>query len=238
MARLQVTLCIPTWNNETTIRAVLDNVQRAVDEIQILDQFSTDNTIPFLMGRGAIIHQLMWNGDMSARRNILRDYAKSEFLLYLDSDETIHPDALNWMRTMWTAQVSRLQKPTNIVFMNLQMKDEYHYYEKWFGHTTVRAGQKKNIEWKGAIGETLQPGIICPYPILNWGNCILDWNREKFIRALSRWAEMPTGDSILQETATKSPSLAFDVLRGWSSVDIYSKIPPSMIPTVKPDGKI
>lgn len=82
-------LCMIIKNEEKTLQRCLDSVSGFIDEIVIVDTGSTDNTlsIPFKYGARVINHE--WKNDFSEARNKALEHVKSDWILFMDSDEIL-----------------------------------------------------------------------------------------------------------------------------------------------------
>jgi glycosyltransferase involved in cell wall biosynthesis len=80
-------------NEETMLTDCLKSVQNVADEIIVVDTGSTDSTIAIAKAAGAIIHHFAWCDDFGAARNESLKHATGDFILVLDADERLAPDA-------------------------------------------------------------------------------------------------------------------------------------------------
>jgi glycosyltransferase involved in cell wall biosynthesis len=86
-----VTTIIPTYNRAQLLREALDSVltqSRPVDEIIVIDDGSTDNTMEVLRGYGDMIRCIQQpNGGPGAARNRGLREATGDYIAFLDSDD-------------------------------------------------------------------------------------------------------------------------------------------------------
>lgn len=92
---MRLSVLIPAYNCEATIRATVDSVlaqSRVPDEILVMDDGSTDETSSILGGYDSRI-QRFWqpNRGLSSARNALIARATGELIAFLDSDDLWHP---------------------------------------------------------------------------------------------------------------------------------------------------
>lgn len=101
MQNIQVSVIIPVYNSERTLRVCLESVlNQSLKNIEILciDDGSTDDSLKILQefasrdSRIMAIHKK--NGGVSQARNLGISIAKGEDLCFVDSDDFIHPDLL------------------------------------------------------------------------------------------------------------------------------------------------
>ncbi len=93
---LPVSVHVLTYNSGKTLRRALESVKEC-DEILVIDGGSTDGTIAIAEGYGAKIlsqHRSGHTDDFSSARNVGMKNARCPWILALDSDECLHPAAL------------------------------------------------------------------------------------------------------------------------------------------------
>ena len=76
-------------NEAANLARCLSSVEGWVDEIIVLDTGSTDRTVEVAKTLGAQVHHFDWQNDFAAARNEALKYAKGEWILVLDGDETL-----------------------------------------------------------------------------------------------------------------------------------------------------
>lgn len=95
---MKVSVVIPTYNRAHTLAAALDSVLSQTlppDEVIVIDDGSTDNTVSLLSGYGDTVTTLhQENRGVSHARNVGIAHAKSEWIAFLDSDDHWLPDKL------------------------------------------------------------------------------------------------------------------------------------------------
>jgi glycosyltransferase involved in cell wall biosynthesis/predicted negative regulator of RcsB-dependent stress response len=89
-----IALCMIVKDEEATIERCLQSVRGLVSEINIVDTGSSDDTVRIAQRLGARVQTIPWNDDFSHARNISLDMARSEWILVLDADEVLAPDAI------------------------------------------------------------------------------------------------------------------------------------------------
>ena len=83
-----VSAIILARNEEHNIRDCIKSVQFA-DEILIIDDFSTDNTVTIAKELGALVTQHPLNGDWSQQRRFAISKSNCDWILFIDSDERV-----------------------------------------------------------------------------------------------------------------------------------------------------
>jgi|GEM_PF-474098 len=95
-----VSLCMIVKNEERFLRACLDSVRGAVDEICIVDTGSTDRTREIAAEFGARVVERPWRNDFAWARNEALALATRRWILVLDADETLRPESIPTLRTL------------------------------------------------------------------------------------------------------------------------------------------
>lgn len=91
----KLAIAILTKNEIANIEAVIKNAQQCTDEILIIDSGSTDGTIEKSIELGAKVCYRAWDNDFAAQRNFALSQTEADWILYLDADERLNPDAVN-----------------------------------------------------------------------------------------------------------------------------------------------
>jgi len=95
-----VSLCMIVKNEERFLRACLESVRGAVDEICIVDTGSTDATREIAAAFGARIVERAWRSDFAWARNEALALATRRWIIVLDADETLRPESIPTLRTL------------------------------------------------------------------------------------------------------------------------------------------
>jgi cellulose synthase/poly-beta-1,6-N-acetylglucosamine synthase-like glycosyltransferase len=84
-------------NGEATLARCLDSVKGIADEIVIADTGSTDRTAEIARRYGANVFSIPWENDFAKARNRSLAQVRSDWVLMMDADEILDPDAVNLM---------------------------------------------------------------------------------------------------------------------------------------------
>jgi tetratricopeptide (TPR) repeat protein len=76
----------------------LASVREFVDEMVVVDTGSNDDTVAIARAAGAVVHHLPWPGDFAAARNAALRTVKGDWVLVLDADERLRPEAMAPLR--------------------------------------------------------------------------------------------------------------------------------------------
>lgn len=100
-----LSVCILTYNEEKNLQAVIDNVKNGVDEIVIIDGFSTDKTKEIAEKNGAHFFQRALNNDYGAQRNFAIEKAKGDWIFMLDADERCSEELIKILKKITKTDV-------------------------------------------------------------------------------------------------------------------------------------
>ncbi len=90
-SRLPLSIAIVCKNSGATIGRTLESVRGLAREVVALDSGSTDGTIGLLVGAGARVERVEWEGYVRTKQRAVEACAQ-EWVMILDSDESIEPD--------------------------------------------------------------------------------------------------------------------------------------------------
>lgn len=93
MRRPTLSLCVIAKNEAQMLPDCLASVREVVDQIVVADTGSTDRTVAIAEAAGAIVVHHVWQDDFAAARNAAMAAATGEYLLILDADERLAPNA-------------------------------------------------------------------------------------------------------------------------------------------------
>lgn len=80
--------------------ACLEAVQGFVDEMVIVDTGSTDDTVAIARSFGAEVQEIPWPGDFAPARNQALELVRGDWVLVLDADEVLRPEARAPLRAL------------------------------------------------------------------------------------------------------------------------------------------
>lgn len=165
-----LSVIILTHNSEKTIKKALESVKNLTSELLIIDDISSDRTLNIVKKFKVKIYKRQLLGDYSAQRNYAITKTKSEWILFLDSDEIVNKDLANEIKV----------KIRSTLFNGFLLKrDDYIWGRKLsFGESAsvklLRLARNRKGKWKrkvheywdvkGEIGELNNPIIHYPHP--------------------------------------------------------------------------
>jgi len=98
MVGMDLSLCMIVRNEAEQLPRCLTSVASLVDEMVVLDTGSTDDTLAIAQSFGATVAECPWTDDFSAARNVALGYATKSWVLVLDADEYLAPEAIPAIR--------------------------------------------------------------------------------------------------------------------------------------------
>ncbi len=85
----RLSMCMIARDNERTLSDALKSIKPWVDEMVVVDTGSTDRTRDIARDHGASVHEFLWCDDFAAARNESLRHATGDWVLWMDSDDTI-----------------------------------------------------------------------------------------------------------------------------------------------------
>ena len=87
-------------NEEARLVECLRSVQGFADELVVVDTGSTDATVAIAEAAGARVEQIPWPGDFAPARNQALEFLKGDWVLVLDADEQLRPEAIPALKAL------------------------------------------------------------------------------------------------------------------------------------------
>lgn len=91
---MSVSLSMIVRDEAACLASCLESVRGFVEEMVVVDTGSVDGTVAIAKQAGAEVHQLPWPGDFAAARNAALQKVKGDWVLVLDADERLRPEAI------------------------------------------------------------------------------------------------------------------------------------------------
>ena len=200
----KITGIIPTFNEEHNIKAAIDSLS-FVDELIIIDSFSTDKTVEIAKAKGVRLVQREFD-DFSSQKNYAIDLASHSWIFILDADERIPSLLKKEIKTeinKKNASSAYWIKRSNI-FMNKHIK-----YSGWQHDKVIRLFKKETSKYNGKLAheEILTNGEVRVLKNKIDHYTYKDFN--EFVRKNSFYAQLQAKD--LAEKGEKANLLHFIV---------------------------
>ena len=181
-------------NEQTMIGQCLESVKNVVDEINIVDTGSTDQTKEIVAAYTNRIFDYKWRDDFGAARNFSFSKATKDYILWLDADDILLEEDANKLK-----ELKRTLSPeVNCVTF------KYHYASDSDGNPTLvfrrerLVKRSKNFKWVGFIheyigtqGNTLDADIAVTHKRVHG---ISDRNLTIYRKKLSEGIQLSTRD--------------------------------------------
>ena len=117
----RLTVCLITKNEERFLDQCLCSVRGLASQIVILDTGSTDKTVEIAKRHRAEVYQMPWPNDFSAARNAALEHVRGDWVLVLDADEELLPEAKEALvREMENSEVISYRLPV----IDIGLEDE------------------------------------------------------------------------------------------------------------------
>ena len=152
------------------IEDCLRSVQGFVDEMVVVDTGSTDNTVALAQAMGARVERIDWPGDFAPARNQALQWVSGDWVLVLDADERLRPEAM--------APLRALMAQPDVLLINLlrhergAMQSPYSNVSRLFRrHPAIRWSRAYHSMVDDSVAELLQQEnhwriAGCPEPAL------------------------------------------------------------------------
>lgn len=151
---VKITACLIVKNEEANLDRCLRSLKGAVHEIVVVDTGSTDATVEIAQRYGAKIGHFDWIDDFAAARNHSLTLATGHWVLWIDADEELAPEARPFLK-------EAIIRPhfggfnAEIVNFTAETSDDSKYI-----HQAVRLFQnRKDIQFSGRIHEQITPAL-------------------------------------------------------------------------------
>lgn len=149
-----ISLCMIVKNEEDTIGRCLTSVADLVDEINIVDTGSTDQTKSIVRTFTDRVYEFKWIDDFAAARNYAFSLATQDYILWLDADDVLKEED--------RVKLLNLKKSLDPAVDSVTM--HYHLAFDEFGNVTSSVKRNRlvkrsrNFQWIGAVHEYLEVG--------------------------------------------------------------------------------
>jgi glycosyltransferase involved in cell wall biosynthesis len=140
-----VSVVIIAKNEAHIIGQTLQSLQGLTDDVVVVDNGSTDDTIDICSQAGAVVIKTAWQG-YGPTKNTGIKAAKYDWILSLDADEAIDETLKAAIRKINTADE---QKVYNLTFKNF-FCGKWLRYGEWGSDRHIRLFNRKWVQWDAA----------------------------------------------------------------------------------------
>ena len=123
------------------IEDCLKSAQGFVDEMVVVDTGSKDNTVALAEAAGARVEQIEWPGDFAPARNQALAMVQGDWVLVLDADERLKPEA-------WTPLRALMAQP-DVLVINL-LRHERGAIQSPYSNVSRLFRRHPRIQWSQA----------------------------------------------------------------------------------------
>ena len=144
-----LTVAILTCNEEKHMPDVIASAKQCGDQVLIVDSGSTDRTVELARSLGAQVVYRAWDEDFAAQRNFALTQAKGDWILYLDADERITPEAAAVINT-----IKKGPKDAQYSLKRINIAFGHEFHKGAFGPDRVtRLFPVSQVRWIGRVHE-------------------------------------------------------------------------------------
>jgi len=135
---------ILTFNEERNIARCIESIQSVVDEIVVVDSFSTDNTEEICKSYGVRFVQYAFEGYIEQKNRGL-SLATYDYVLSLDADEALSSELIESVKQIkqnWTNDGYTMNRLTNYC-------GTWIHHSGWYPDRKMRLLDRRKGEWAG-----------------------------------------------------------------------------------------
>jgi glycosyltransferase involved in cell wall biosynthesis len=143
--KLPITLVVITLNEEANLSRCLESAS-FVDDLLVVDSFSTDKTEEIARAHGARFLQNAWQG-YGPQKIFANAQAKHDWILSLDADEALSPE----LRTEILARFATLNPETGYEFPRRSFHlGRWIHHGGWYPDYQLRLFHRQHSDWSQA----------------------------------------------------------------------------------------
>ncbi|EKD56921.1 MAG: cell wall biosynthesis glycosyltransferase [uncultured bacterium] len=148
--KVKLSFCAVIKDNLSNVKRLLENIKDLVDEIVIVDTGSEKEVVDYEKKNSDKLFEVPWDNDFACMRNYVIKHSKGEWILTLDSDETITKELKLKIRQIITKNDNNIEgyklrrvhyadepNPLNDYWMHLRL---YRCHANYFGavHESIK----------------------------------------------------------------------------------------------------
>jgi glycosyltransferase involved in cell wall biosynthesis len=196
---IQISAVIITFNEAANIERCVRSVADVVDDILVVDSFSTDSTVAIAEGCGARVVQHPWE-DYNKQREFAAHAALHDHVLALDADEFLSPEllvSLREVREKWTSDCYSFNRLNRI-------GDRWIRHGGWYPDRKVRLFDRSKVTFVSNRGHD---------SVVPIAGATTDW----LAGDLLHYANSNLHDRVVRVNQTSTEAARFDYLHGKKS---------------------
>ena len=153
------------------IEACLRSVQGFVDEMVVVDTGSQDDTVAIAERLGATVHRIDWPGDFAPARNQALQWVHGDWVLVLDADERLRPEAQEPLRRLMAEpdlllinllrqELGALQSPYSNVSRLFRRHPAVHWSRAYHSLVDDSVAELQQREPRWRIADCSEPALL------------------------------------------------------------------------------
>jgi glycosyltransferase involved in cell wall biosynthesis len=200
---MKLSVAIITYNEEKNIARAINAARSIADEIIVMDSDSTDQTRETAEALGAKVYRQSWLG-YSEQKNLCNEKCRGEWILSIDADEELSPQAAEDIKRVISAETSfdgyRLNRRT--YYMGKLLK------HSWQPDKHLRLVRRnKNPRWAGEVHEK----FLIDGRVGDLNGDIIHYSYRDFARHMEKSASLARQAAFMYNMKGKK-SRGFDLL--------------------------
>jgi len=133
---------INTWNEAETIRYAVESLKTWCDEVLVVDQQSSDDTVRIARACGARVIEVEATGYVEIIRKMSVEMTAHPWVMVLDSDEVVHPELGKRLRQIAdTEEANVVRIPRRNIILGREME-----HGQWWPNAKRRFFHKDHID--------------------------------------------------------------------------------------------
>ena len=191
--RLPVSVIVHTRNEEHNIEQCLECVKDWAGEIIVMDMESTDRTVEIARRYTNKIYTHPLIRDFDAARNVSAQYARYDWIFYVDADERVPPALVEALRQM-LPELDNEVAAVKLTYKNYFLGKWIRYAGQWYpGYKAPMLLRRGRFEWLGGAHEGVKVfGKIALFPPDN-PECAIEHHStptlERYMHKLSHYSQ-------------------------------------------------
>ncbi len=143
---MKISAVIITWNEQRNIKRCIESLEQVVDEIVVVDSFSTDDTEKICRSLNVRFIQNPFHGHIE-QKNFALDQASYDYVLSLDADEALSQT----LRESIKQVKEHAEEPEKAYEMNRLTNycGKWIYHCGWYPDRKIRFWNRKLGKWGG-----------------------------------------------------------------------------------------
>lgn len=166
MTKLPISLVIIAFNEEAHIERCIRSAP-FVDDIVVVDSFSTDRTVEISELCGARVFQEKWKG-FGPQKSFATSQAKNPWVISLDADEALSPE----LAVEIAEKFSTLQPEAGYLFPRRSFHlGRWIDHGGWYPDYQLRLFNKEKSQWNSAVLHEkveVKEKLLMKNPLLHW----------------------------------------------------------------------